>query len=171
MPDGETAYVGLGANLGDAAATLRAATQALAQWPGCRVLGASSLYRSAPVDAGGPDYINAVVALHTGLAPLALLDALQAIEHRFGRQRSYVNAPRTLDLDLLLFGDTVLQTPRLTVPHPRLHRRAFVLQPLLELAPDLEAPGLGRLSDHLGATAGQRLQRLGPLNLPPTMNS
>ena len=131
----------------------------------------SSLYRSAPVDASGPDFFNAVLALHTHLAPLALLDALQAIEQRFGRERPYPNAPRTLDLDLLLIGDLVLHTPRLTLPHPRLHLRAFVLQPLLELAPDLCAPGLGPLAAHLGATAGQRLQRLGPVEPPPTMPS
>jgi 2-amino-4-hydroxy-6-hydroxymethyldihydropteridine diphosphokinase len=155
-----TAYVGLGANLGDARATLAAALDALARLPGCSGLQVSSLWRTAPVDAGGPDYLNAVASLQTTLAPLALLDALQAIEQRFGRERPYVNAPRTLDLDLLLHGDAVLATPRLTLPHPRLHRRAFVLQPLLELAPGLQAPGLGPLAGHLGATAGQAVQRL-----------
>ena len=162
MPVGATAHIGLGANLGDAQATLRAALQALVALPGSRLLAVSSVYRSAPVDAAGPDFFNAVAALHTRLAPLALLDALQAIERQFGRQRPYPNAPRTLDLDLLLLGDLVLQTPRLTLPHPRLHQRAFVLQPLLELAPGLAAPGLGPLAAHLPATAGQRLQRLQP---------
>ena len=174
MPDGTTAHIahiGLGANLGDAPATLRAALQALAVLPGCRLLAVSSLYGSAPVDAQGPDFINAVAALHTRLAPPDLLDALQAIEQRFGRQRPYPNAPRTLDLDLLLAGDTVLQTARLTLPHPRLHQRAFVLQPLLELAPGLCAPGLGPLAAHLGATASQRVQRLGSVEPPPTMAS
>jgi 2-amino-4-hydroxy-6-hydroxymethyldihydropteridine diphosphokinase len=170
VPDGTTAHIGLGANLGDAPATLQAALRALAALPGCRLLAVSSLYGSAPVDAEGPDFINAVAVLHTQLAPLDLLDALQAIEQRFGRQRPYPNAPRTLDLDLLLAGDTVLQTARLTVPHPRLHQRAFVLQPLLELAPDLCAPGLGPLAAHLSATAGQRVQRLGPLEPLPTVS-
>ncbi len=160
MPAGTTAHIGLGANLGDARATLQAALAALAALPGCRLLQASALWRSAPVDAGGPDFFNAVAALHTTLAPLDLLEALQAIEQRFGRERPYPNAPRTLDLDLLLLGDLQLHGPRLTVPHPRLHQRAFVLQPLLELDPGLVAPGLGPLAAYLPATAGQRVQRL-----------
>jgi 2-amino-4-hydroxy-6-hydroxymethyldihydropteridine diphosphokinase len=155
-----TAYIGLGANLGDARATLAAALQDLAALPGCSDLRASSIWRTAPIESSGPDYLNAVAALQTTLAPLSLLDALQAIEHRFGRERPYVNAPRTLDLDLLLHGDVVLDTPRLVLPHPRLHLRAFVLQPLLELAPTLQAPGLGALAAHLSATADQRAQRL-----------
>jgi 2-amino-4-hydroxy-6-hydroxymethyldihydropteridine diphosphokinase len=112
------------------------------------------------VDAGGPDFYNAVAALCTTLAPAALLSALQAIEQAFGRQRPYVNAPRTLDLDLLLLGDQVLSTPTLTLPHLRLHQRAFVLQPLLELDPALAAPGLGPLAAWLPATAAQRIERL-----------
>ena len=156
LPADRTAHIGLGANLGDARATLQAALQALAGLPGCRLLQVSAVYRSAPVDAAGPDFFNAVAALHTGLEPLPLLDALQAIELQFGRQRPHVNAPRTLDLDLLLLGDLQLQTPRLTLPHPRLHQRAFVLLPLLEIAPDLAAPGLGPLAAHLPGTASQR---------------
>ncbi len=171
MPPGCTAHIGLGANLGDAPATLRSALRAIAALPGSRLLAVSSLYRSAPVDAAGPDFHNAVAALHTPLAPAALLAALQAIEQDFGRQRPYRHAPRTLDLDLLLCGDAVLQTSNLTLPHPRLHLRAFVLQPLLEIAPGLAAPGLGPLADHLAATADQPLQRLGPLDLPPTMSA
>lgn len=159
-PSGGVAHVGIGANLGDARATVRAAVAALANLPGVQACQMSSLYRSAPVDAGGPDFINAVAALHTSLSPLALLTALQAIELAFGRERPFRHAPRTMDLDLLLMGDTVVQTDRLTLPHPRLHQRAFVLQPLLELAPDATAPGLGRLADHLPATASQRIERL-----------
>jgi 2-amino-4-hydroxy-6-hydroxymethyldihydropteridine diphosphokinase len=155
-----TAYVGLGANLGDTRATLAAALRELAALPGCSGLRASSIWRTAPVDSSGPDYLNAVAVLQTTLAPPDLLDALQAIEQRHGRERPYINAPRTLDLDLLLHGDAVIDTPRLTLPHPRLHQRAFVLQPLLELAPALHAPGLGPLDAHLGATAGQQAQRL-----------
>lgn len=155
-----TAYVGLGANLGDARATLAAALRDLAVLPGCSGLRASSIWRTAPIESSGPDYLNAVAALQTTLAPHDLLAALQAIEQRYGRERPYVNAPRTLDLDLLLHGDAVIDTPTLTLPHPRLHRRAFVLQPLLELAPDLQAPGLGPLAAHLGATADQQAQRL-----------
>ncbi|MDD2713299.1 MAG: 2-amino-4-hydroxy-6-hydroxymethyldihydropteridine diphosphokinase, partial [Simplicispira sp.] len=133
-------WVGLGANLGDRAGALRSALAAIAALHGTRVLRASSLYRSAPVDAGGPDYLNAVAELRTTLAPQALLEALQAIEQAAGRQRPYRNAPRTLDLDILLFGDQPIDTPTLTVPHPRLHERAFVLRPLAELAPERVPP-------------------------------
>lgn len=160
VPAGRLAHIGLGANLGDARTTLRAAWRALARLPGCLPLQLSAVYRSAPVDAAGPDFFNAVAALHTSLEPLQLLDALQAIELQFGRQRPYANAPRTLDLDLLLLGSLQLQTPRLTLPHPRLHQRAFVLQPLLEIAPGLVAPGLGPLAAHLPGTAAQPMQRL-----------
>lgn len=131
------AYVGLGANLGDAAATLRGVLAELAAAPGVLACTASRLYRTAPVDAQGPDFVNAVAALSTTLAPLALLDLLQALEQRHGRERPYRNAPRTLDLDLLLYGDEVIDHPRLSVPHPRMHERAFVLAPLCELAPGL----------------------------------
>ena len=163
MPDllTQRAYIGLGANLGDASATLHAALDALAALPGCVLVRASAQYRSAPIDAIGPDYINAVAGLDTLLTPQCLLASLQAIEQSFGRQRSYRHAPRTLDLDLLLHGEAVLASVTLTLPHPRLHQRAFVLQPLLELCPALVAPGLGLLAAHLPATADQRLERLG----------
>ena len=168
-PVGATAFIGLGANLGDARATLRdalAALQALAQ-PGS--FAASSLYGSAPVDSSGPDYVNAVVRLRTGLAPHALLDALQAIEQRFGRERPYRNAPRTLDLDVLLFGTegnaggVVIEDDRLVVPHPRAAQRSFVLAPLAELWPDGEIPRAGRVADLLAAAMrdpAQRVERL-----------
>ena len=149
-----SAWIGLGANLGDARAALRAAVRALAALPCTRVLRVSSLYRSAPVDAGGPDYLNAVAELDTPLAPLALLHALQSIEQAAGRERPYRNAPRTLDLDLLLHGDERLDSPELTVPHPRMGERAFVLLPLAELA-----PGLVR-AEQLAAVAGQRIERV-----------
>jgi len=152
------AYVGLGANLGaDLLATLNQAARSLATLPGTRLAALSSAWRSAPVDAGGPDFLNAVAALDTSLPPIELLDALQAIEQAHGRERPYRNAPRTLDLDLLLYGDLVLDTPRLTLPHPRLAERAFVLRPLLEIAPELS---------HLAAGEGwqaQRVERLAPL--------
>lgn len=153
------AYVGLGANLGQARATLHTVLGQLAAAPGILACRPSGFYRSAPVDAAGPDFINAVAALDTTLAPLALLDALQALEQRHGRQRPYKNAPRTLDLDLLLYGDTVLDTPRLTLPHPRMHQRAFVLAPLRELAPHMElAQGpLGTLLAQLDAQPIERL--------------
>jgi len=156
MPDTATAtaYIGLGANLGDAPAALRAAVQALAALPGTQVMRCSALYRSAPVDATGPDYHNAVAAVRTTLAPHDLLAALQAIEAAAGRERPYRNAPRTLDLDILLFGDLALDTPTLTVPHPRLRERAFVLLPLAEIAPDRVVPAW------LDAVRSQRIERL-----------
>jgi 2-amino-4-hydroxy-6-hydroxymethyldihydropteridine diphosphokinase len=109
------------------------------------------------VDATGPDFFNAVAEIETALPAQALLAELHAIERAFGRQRPYANAPRTLDLDLLLVGDERHDTPTLRLPHPRLHLRAFVLRPLLDLAPELAAPGLGRLADWLPATAGQAI--------------
>jgi len=153
------AYVGLGANLGDAAATLRAALAGLAAAPGVLNCRASGCYRSAPVEASGPDFVNAAARLETTLEPLALLDLLQALEDRHGRLRPYRNAPRTLDLDLLLYGDAVLRHPRLTLPHPRMHRRAFVLAPLLELDPGLVLPQ-GPAQALLAACAGQDIERL-----------
>ncbi len=154
------AYIGLGANLGDPVSTLRAAVLALAALPATALVAQSGLYASAPVDAQGPEFINAVVQLRTSLAPLVLLAALQAIENKAGRQRPYRNAPRTLDLDLLSYGSTVCHTPQLTLPHPRLHLRLFVLAPLLELAPQLQLPGLGALQNCLPAVADQAVRRL-----------
>lgn len=153
-------WIGLGANLGEAQATLEAALAALAELPQTRLLRRSRFYRTAPVDAGGPDYLNAVAELSTSLAPLALLEALQAIELAHGRQRPYRNAPRTLDLDVLLWGSERIEHARLSVPHPRLHLRAFVLAPLAELAPDLPLPGLGRVADWLPGVVQQRIERL-----------
>lgn len=159
MPSAQRAYVGLGANLGDALAALRAAVQALGTLPQTRRIAVSSLYRSAPIDSSGPDYLNAVVALDTGLAPQELLAALQAIELDHGRERPYRNAPRTLDLDLLLHGDAVIDTPTLTLPHPRLHERAFVLMPLAEIAPSLLLPGVGPIDEAVSRVADQRIAR------------
>lgn len=145
------AYVGLGANLGDAAATLRAAVESISSLPGTRLRAVSRYYRSAPVDAQGPDYVNAVVALHTCLAAEELLARLQAIENTAGRLRPFSNAPRTLDLDLLLYGDEVIQTSHLTVPHPRMRGRAFVLLPLADVAPERVA------ASELRGVSGQRI--------------
>lgn len=153
-----TAYIGLGANLGDPHAALRAAWLGLQQLGTARV---SSLYRSAPIDAQGPDFLNAVVALQTSLTPQALLPELQQLEAQQGRVRPYRNAPRTLDLDLLVQGELRSERPELLLPHPRLHLRAFVLLPLLELAPDLAPPGLGPLGVHLARLRDQAIERLG----------
>lgn len=156
----ETVYVGVGANLGDAREQVRHGIEALHGLPQTSVVRCSSLYRTAPVDAVGPDYVNAVVQARTHLAPDELLGALQAIEQRHGRRRTSRNAPRTLDLDLLLYGERSCRTPTLTLPHPRLHTRAFVLQPLLEIAPHIAVPGLGQLAAWLASTRDQSVQRL-----------
>lgn len=156
------AYIGLGANLGDARAALEAAMQALAALPDTQLLRRSSLYRSAPIDSSGPDYVNAVAELRTGLAPRALLRALQGIEQDHGRERPYRNAPRTLDLDLLLHDAQTLDTPELTLPHPRAHERAFVLLPLAELAPALQIPGRGRVADLLARVRDQSIEKVEP---------
>jgi 2-amino-4-hydroxy-6-hydroxymethyldihydropteridine diphosphokinase len=139
------AWVALGANLGDAAQALSQAVAAMGALPWTRSLAASSLYRTRPVDSSGPDYLNAVVALETGLAPLELLHALQAIELDHGRQRPYRNAPRTLDLDLICLGGHARHTLELTLPHPRYLQRAFVIEPLAEVVTALSSQHLGCL--------------------------
>ncbi len=159
----EAVFVGLGANLGDSVATVQAALQALRTLPNTTLHKASALYRTAPLDALGPPFINAVAELRTGLPPLDLLVALQSIEGQHGRQRPYRHAPRTLDLDLLLYGQQVLKLagpPPLVVPHPRLHQRAFVLKPLLDLSPDLRHPLLGPLAPLLLAVSDQAIELL-----------
>lgn len=154
MSSAVLAHVALGANLGDARATVSDAIAALDRLPQTRLLRASALYRSAPWEASGPDFINAVAAVETGLDAHELLRALQALELQAGRERPYRNAPRTLDLDLLLYGDAVIDTPDLSVPHPRLRERAFVLLPLAEISPALVT------ADELQAVAGQAIERL-----------
>ncbi len=153
-------YVGLGANLGEPQAALAQALREIARLPGTALLRASSVYRTAPVEAQGPDFFNAVAEIDTALAPVPLLQALQAIELAHGRLRPYRNAPRTLDLDLLLYGDAVIDVPGLSVPHPRLQQRAFVLAPLLELAPALCHPTLGPLAPWRTRTTDQAIERL-----------
>ena len=155
-----TAYVGIGANLGDARQTARAAITAIDKLPDTRVDACSSLYISAPVDASGDDFINAVVRLHTDLPAQSLLENLQHIEHAFGRERPFRNAPRTLDLDLLIYDQLQTSTTRLELPHPRMSERAFVLLPLLELAPDIHIPGKGAASSFLAGVSSQQIERL-----------
>lgn len=153
-----TAYIGLGANLGDAEATLRQAIDDISRVAGIEQLRLSPLYRTAPVDSSGPDYLNAVAQLQTTLTAHQLLNALQDIEQQHGRLRPYRNAPRTLDLDVLLFGAERIDEPTLTVPHPRMHERAFVLRPLHDLAPNLEL-AQGSLQSLLAQCAGQEISR------------
>ncbi|MDR2165323.1 MAG: 2-amino-4-hydroxy-6-hydroxymethyldihydropteridine diphosphokinase [Zoogloeaceae bacterium] len=159
------AYVALGANLGDARQVVEAAIGALDRLPETRLAAASSLYRTAPVGCPRqPDFINAVAAVDTCLPPEALLTALFAEEQARGRVRGAPNAPRTLDLDLLLYDDLERSSPFLTLPHPRMHLRAFTLVPLFEIAPDLVdlvLPGRGRLAAWLPAVATQRIRQLG----------
>lgn len=148
------AYIALGANLGDAQQAVLAAMQQLADLPDSRLLARSSLYRTAPFEASGPDFINAVLALATRLSAQALLLNLQRLEAGAGRQRSYRNAPRPLDLDILLYGDASIRNATLQVPHPRMWERAFVLVPLAEIAPEKVSAA------QLAAVASQTIERL-----------
>jgi 2-amino-4-hydroxy-6-hydroxymethyldihydropteridine diphosphokinase len=149
------AYIGIGSNLDDPVRQVREALDELDRLPHTRVVSRSSLYRTAPVGhATQPDFINAVARLETGLPAQRLLAELQEIEARHGRRRSFANAPRSLDLDVLLFGHLELDAPELQIPHPRMHERAFVLKPLLEISPELEQ----RFS--LEACAGQKIERI-----------
>lgn len=162
MNDPTTAYVALGSNLDHPVEQVRRALAELNQIGGTRVMRQSALYRSAPVGPGDqPDYVNAVACLITTLGPLALLLELQSIERRHGRVRGAERwAARTLDLDLLLFDDFSLNTPQLTVPHPRLHERGFVLVPLREIAPELHVPGHGPVTELLTRVRSDDVQRL-----------
>jgi 2-amino-4-hydroxy-6-hydroxymethyldihydropteridine diphosphokinase len=169
----ETAYIGLGANLGDRTTTLQQALHALAAWEEVLSCQVSPFYRSAPVDAVGPDYINAVACVRTTLDPFALLVVLQTLEQQHGRTRPYKNAPRRLDLDLLLYNDLQLQTARLSLPHPRMQQRAFVLLPLQDLCATLQLNGksLQALLHHCGDQAIVRLppeDAHAPLRVAPT---
>jgi len=156
------AFIGLGANLGEPEAQVRRAIAALGTFPRSRLLAASSLYRSAPVGVGEqPDFINAVAEVETALGARALLEELLTAEARFGRERPSPGAPRTLDLDLLLYGEHVIAEPGLVVPHPRMHERAFVLMPLAEIAPEVSIPRKGSVKTLLAACRGQKIQKIG----------
>ncbi|MFZ6845875.1 2-amino-4-hydroxy-6-hydroxymethyldihydropteridine diphosphokinase [Undibacterium sp. RuTC16W] len=155
------ACIGIGANLGDARGTVEQAIIRLAALPASRLLAQSGLYLSAPIESSGDDYINAVVQISTSLSADELLKALQEIELAFGRERPYRNAPRTLDLDLLLYGSEQIDHEDLTVPHPRMTERAFVLLPLLQVNPDTEIPGKGAARDFIELIRGQGIQFLG----------
>jgi 2-amino-4-hydroxy-6-hydroxymethyldihydropteridine diphosphokinase len=163
------AYIGLGSNQGDPNETLDAAVAALRTLERSEFVAASPRYVSAPIDAPGPDYLNAVVAIDTELEPYGLLLHLLDIEIMLGRKRrgEKKNAPRKADLDLLLLGDLIMHSTPLTVPHPRLHQRAFVLRPLLDLAPDLHIPGRGAAADLLAEVADQRVEPA-PSAAPPS---
>ena len=155
------AFVGLGSNLSDPCNQVLRALQALKGLPHTRMLARSSLYRSAPIGyLHQPDFINAVAQLETALPPRALLDALLELEHECGRTRDVHNGPRTLDLDLLLYDDLQLHEHGLTIPHPQMHKRAFVLRPLLEIAPDCGIPGLNLAAEALRQCGDQQLEKI-----------
>jgi 2-amino-4-hydroxy-6-hydroxymethyldihydropteridine diphosphokinase len=154
------AYVGIGANLGDAKASVLRALEALNTLPDTSVTAQSSLFSTAPVDADGDDYINAVACIKTALPAGELLQALLALEQQFGRERSYTNAPRTLDLDLLLYDNQQIDTPSLTVPHPRMAMRAFVLIPLLQIDSFIEIPGRGPAHQFVPSVADQAIRKI-----------
>ena len=149
----DTVVIGLGANLGDAQQTLSWAVQALSQLAQTQLLAVSSLYSTKPIDSSGPDYLNAVALVRTQQAPLAFLQALQALELQAGRERPYRNAPRTLDLDIELWGGWRSDVPVLVVPHPRMWERAFVLVPVAEIAPQCVS------AEQLQAVADQGIER------------
>ena len=153
-------YVGLGANLGDTRTALACAYAELQQLSGTSAHRCSGLFRSAPVDSTGPDYLNAVACFSTSMSPDEVLSELQRIESLHGRERPWRNAPRTLDLDLLLHGQMTWNSPGLTIPHPRLHERAFVLLPLAELERELFIPGHGAVSGLLAAVSAQVIERV-----------
>jgi 2-amino-4-hydroxy-6-hydroxymethyldihydropteridine diphosphokinase len=156
------AFVGLGANLDDPQLQVSRALDDLDAITDTRLVKASSLYRSAPLGyEAQPEYVNAVAQVDTALSAERLLGELQAIEARHGRRRSFPNAPRTLDLDLLLYGNAVLDGDKLTLPHPRMHERAFVLLPLLEIAPDATVPGRGSARELMDKCTGQSVRRIG----------
>ena len=155
------AFIGLGSNLGDAHGYVMQAMQTLKNLPSSQLVSNSSLYRSAPVGyLDQPDFINAVVQLKTNLAPLDLLQRLLAIERASGRQRQFRNAPRTLDMDVLLYDDMQHNESGLNIPHPQMHLRAFVLRPLLEIAPDCKIPGIGTVAKALLNCRDQQVEKL-----------
>ena len=159
------AYIGLGSNQGEVTEALNSAIESLRSIEQTEVVAVSPFYRSAPIDAPGPDFMNAVVKAETALEPYALLLHLLDIELMLGRKRRGLkkNAPRNVDLDLLLLGDMIVQSTPLTLPHPRLHLRAFVLRPLLDLAPEIRIPGQGPAASFLDAVEDQKVE---PLEAP-----
>ena len=166
------AYIGLGANQGDLVATLNAAVHSLGSLEQSQFVAASPFYRSAPIEANGPDYLNAVVRIDTDLEPYGLLLHLLEIEMVFGRKRGASgidarrNAPRSIDLDLLMVGDLIIRSAPLVLPHPRMHERAFVLRPLLDIAPDLTVPGHGAAAGLLARVSDQIVAPFRPEEAP-----
>lgn len=154
------ATIGIGANLGNAQENVQRALAALDKLPKTRISAQSSLFRTAPIAADGDDYVNAVAQVKTNLSADSLLQALLQLEQSFGRERAYLNAPRTLDLDVLLYGDQIINTPSLTVPHPRMTARAFVLIPLLQIDPFISIPGQGAAHQFAPTVASQIIHKI-----------
>jgi 2-amino-4-hydroxy-6-hydroxymethyldihydropteridine diphosphokinase len=160
------AFIGLGGNIGDTKQLIKDAIVCLAQHPELRILTRSCMYQSAPVDAEGDDYINAVISLETQISPEELLRICQQVELSFGRERPYLNAPRTLDLDVLAYDQIAINNDALTIPHPRMIERSFVLCPLLEIAPDIDLPGFGKLTKYIPNVKHQRIEKVKGCNCP-----
>ena len=160
------AFIGLGGNIGDTKQLIKDAIVCLAQYPELRILTRSCMYQSAPVDADGDDFINAVISLETQISPEELLRICQQVEQSFGRERPYVNAPRTLDLDVLAYDQVAINNDALTIPHPRMIERSFVLYPLLEIAPDIDLPGFGKLTKYIPNVKHQRIEKVKGCNCP-----
>ena len=160
------AFIGLGGNIGDTKQLIKDAIVCLAQHPELRILTRSCMYQSAPVDAEGDDFINAVISLETNLSPEELLRICQQVEQSFGRERPFLNAPRTLDLDVLAYDQLAIHNEALTIPHPRMIERSFVLYPLLEIAPDIDLPGFGKLTKYIPNVKHQRIEKVKGCNCP-----
>jgi 2-amino-4-hydroxy-6-hydroxymethyldihydropteridine diphosphokinase len=160
------AFIGLGGNIGDTKQLIKDAIVCLAQHPELRILTRSCMYQSAPVDAEGDDFINAVISLETDLSPEELLRICQQVEQSFGRERPFLNAPRTLDLDVLAYDQLAIHNEALTIPHPRMIERSFVLYPLLEIAPDIDLPGFGKLTKYIPNVKHQRIEKVKGCNCP-----
>lgn len=154
------AYIGLGSNLGDSREEVLSAIHAISELPKTKLLSQSSFYQTEPIEAFGNDFINAVISIETELNPEALLIKLQEIEQKAKRERPYKNAPRTLDLDILLYDDLTIKSESLEVPHPRLTQRAFALVPLLEMNPSITIAGKGLAKDYLEGVQNQRILKL-----------
>lgn len=153
-------FLGLGGNLGDAKQTLKDAIICLAQNPHVEVISRSCYYKSAPIDATGDDFVNSVIAITTNLNPLTLLKLCQSVEDSFGRERPFPNAPRTIDIDILTYDKEEHNLPELTIPHPRMTERLFVLLPLLEIEPEINLPGFGPLKDLIAGLSNQRIEKI-----------
>ncbi|WP_108648515.1 2-amino-4-hydroxy-6-hydroxymethyldihydropteridine diphosphokinase [Polynucleobacter rarus] len=165
------AYIGLGGNIGDSRQILTDAVVCLAQFPSISITARSCFYISAPVQALGGDYVNNVISVDTDLDPLVLLRLCQSVEQRFGRERPYENAPRTLDIDILMYDNITHNTPELILPHPRITERMFVLLPLLEIDSEIELPNHGKLKDKLPDLSWQKIEKLPNKYCPNSMGS